>query len=436
MKNKLLSLSEIALVGIAQYRIALAGIVLVGIALVGIAQSRIVLVRISLVWIALVGLALIPNPVQAENAISAPFNLVAASEDLELSNAFHPDARFAGADGACSIPLDEKSTVWLFGDTFVRKYASPKGQHIPTKEGMAFINNSAAVQNIDSKTMMYSWRKNAGEPAALLIPVPASSGSNSAAYYWPGDGFVLDEKLFILNKVIVPKKSDGKNPNNLNFDWVADDLSCVRNAGAEPSQWKYSSTRLQAGSTQIHIGTASLLKDDYVYFYTSIKSKVTPTHPHPTGVARVPVKVLLEGLRPEKFEFWNGDAWGHDYSKSAILFADGASEMTVTELDGEPYLVATYMPPLSSQICMRFSKRPEGPWSEPIKVFECPEARIKVLGRPCSVYSAKAHPEFAKAKDEVVVSYCSNPGDFAQFQARPDLYYPHIVRIRLDHVSR
>ncbi len=366
-------------------------------------------------------------PAQADGA--KPFSVKSVVPDLELTKLFHTNSRWCGADGACSVPLDEDTTVWLFGDTFIRKRglqhsnAKKNSKETESASSFAFINNTAAVQKLSTGGIKFYWRNVKGAPFALMAPK-----SVTKSYYWPGDGFVLDEKLFIVNKVIVPHVP--KNADDFGFEWKSDDLSLVTNGGADPTTWQWKSVALPEHQKTALMGTACLLKDDYAYFYMSLQKFAVGTNVHPTGVARIPKRALLS-MDTSKFEFWNGQKWVADIAESRVIFEDGTSEMTVTELNGEPYLVATYMAPMSADICMRFSKKPEGPWSDPIKVFQCPEHQIKVLGRRTAVYSAKAHPESPPKKGEVVVSYCSNPGEMKHYLSRPDLYYPRAIRVKL-----
>lgn len=371
-----------------------------------------------------------PYLVPAHAGGDKPFTVKSATPDVTLTKSFHTDPRWCGADGACSVPLDENTTVWFFGDTFIKKdgvrksksafkFLEPEGADL-----FAFVNNTIGVQKLSTREMKFYWREFKGLPSAVLSPKTVTK----TPYYWPGDGFVLDEKLFIVNKVVAPKLV--KKEGDLGFDWKSDDITQVFNAGSAPTQWHWKTVALPEHGKTALMGTACLLTHDYSYFYMSLQKFAVGTNVHPTGVARIANAALLS-MDMSKFEFWNGKNWVPDIAESSVLIEDGASEMTVTKLDGEPYLVATYMAPMSADICMRFAKAPQGPWSDPIKVFQCPEHQEKVLGRRTSVYSAKAHPELSHKKDEIVVSYCSNPGEMKHYLKRPDLYYPRIIRVEL-----
>ncbi|MBS1953548.1 MAG: DUF4185 domain-containing protein [Cyanobacteria bacterium SZAS-4] len=367
-------------------------------------------------------------PAQADD-LPKPFTVKSVTQDVALTKSFHTNPRWSGADGACSVPLDEDTSVWLFGDTFIRKegaekpLAASKSQKHESASNFEFINNTVAVQKLSTGGMKFYWRDLHRSPCAVMAPK-----SMTRSYYWPGDGFVLDEKLFIVNKVIVPKPL--KQEGDFGFEWKSDDLSMVTNAGSPPTKWQWKTSALPEHAKTALMGTALLLKDDYAFFYMSLQKFAVGTNVHPTGVARISNRALLS-MDMSKFEFWNGKTWVSNIGESSVIIEDGASEMTVTKLNGEPYLVATYMAPMSADICMRFSKKPEGPWTNPVKIYQCPEHQEKVFGRRTAVYSAKAHPELSSKKDEVVVTYCSNPGEMKHYLSRPDLYYPRALRVKL-----
>lgn len=358
-----------------------------------------------------------------------PFTVKSAVPDQALTKMFRSSAQWSGADGACSVPIDEDTTVWFFGDTFIRKQnnrakSKSKSGTKDTAASFDFVNNTVGVQNLKSAKMSFFWRNSSTGSFSVLNPKAVGNKS----YYWPGDGFVLDEKLFVVNKLVFPRIV--KFAGDFGFEWRSDDLLQISNAGTAPTKWHWKSVSLPEHQKTALMGTALLLKDDFAYFYSSLQKFARGPAVHPTGVARIPQKALL-AMDMSKFEFWNGQKWAPDINEASIIFEDGASEMTVTQVEGEPYLVTTYMAPMSSDICMRFARKPEGPWSDPIKVYQCPEHLEVVLGRRTPVYSAKAHPEFSHSKDEIVVSYCPNPGEMKHYLARPDLYYPRIIRVTL-----
>ncbi len=102
--------------------------------------------------------------------------------------------------------------------------------------------------------------------------------------------------------------------------------------------------------------------------------------------------------------------------------------MTVRPAGGISGYLACYMEPnFGGRILLRRALRPEGPWSEPVVAYSCPERRKGIL-----LYSAKAHPELVRRPGEVVITYCRNlAGSLKAQLEQPFVYFPQFVRICL-----
>jgi hypothetical protein len=103
-----------------------------------------------------------------------------------------------GADAATSIVLDDKRTLWLFGDTFLGKIID--GERIPSRH---YIYSTIAIQDrtVHSlKSLKYYWRKEGEKDVAFF---PFHEGT-SGKYYWPTQGIRINDKLIVycmsLNK--------------------------------------------------------------------------------------------------------------------------------------------------------------------------------------------------------------------------------------------
>ena len=196
--------------------------------------------------------------------------------------------------------------------------------------------------------MQFFWRGADGTPDSLLKPGRTSEGNLSSnlqaglesklspysqqrtgafdkSYYWPGDGFVLDEKLFLVNKVVVPHVVSTKkhDPNGFNFEWRGDDLLQVLDCGEEPANWHWKSAALPDKLKAVLIGTACYVQEDFAYFYTSVQKNAKGLNVHPTGISRIPVRALL-AMDMTKFTFWNGKKWVPNIAQSKVIIEDGA----------------------------------------------------------------------------------------------------------------
>src|SRR5262245_38438303 len=95
-----------------------------------------------------------------------PFTIDSARPLPALTAKFSRTEGWTGSDGAYSIPLGPKRTLWLFGDTWIGRVENGK------RTNSRMINNSAAWQELgDSQApLRFFWDESGKEPAALLRP--------------------------------------------------------------------------------------------------------------------------------------------------------------------------------------------------------------------------------------------------------------------------
>lgn len=384
--------------------------------------------------------------VESQSTVKPP-SIVAVERLPQLERKFKSGAVWKGADGALSVPLSRNETLWLFGDTWIKQSDGAAGTRAVPENRAALkersdeesfgkrimLRNTGAVQQMekagdaahlaDRSSFKFLWRLSGAKPADLLAP------QKRRDWYWPGVGIKYGDALYLVMKRI--RKSDS-GPPEFRFDWYKDDLVVIDNPFDPPMKWRVSINALPDGGNRLLMGVASLELDGYLYLYCSMPSKKKEFLPHPTGLARV----LLSDLKQPGKARWqyycdlNGGGWCDDAARMKVLFADGAPEMSVSGAPGGG-VIAVYMPPLSEKIMLRRAERPEGPFSEPVTAYVCPEAGIDVLGQKTLVYTARAHPELTSGPCELIVTYCVNPGSLAAHVARPDLYYPGAIRITL-----
>jgi hypothetical protein len=359
----------------------------------------------------------------AAQTVPARLETLEAAPLPEFTRSISTDGQWRGADGAYSIGITDDTAVWLFGDSFISF-----GKH----PDLAFVNDSVATRVHRAQTeepghwRFYFRQNKRGQPDALFKPKLPKQ------WYWPGDGFLLEGKLYLFMKRLESKESSDPM---WAFDWIGDDLLVVDNPLSDPRSWTFKRVALPDGKDSLLMGVACHFDGNFLYSYSSCPSRAKSMAPHPVIVARI----AKENLQRGKFESWQyyctdaqgSKSWLDHLANPVILFDDAAAEMTVTKVRGIDGIVCTYMPPLSSRIMLRRAERPEGPWSEPLPVYDCPEAHEKVLGHDVSVYSAKAHPEMAEDDGELIITYCPNPGELKHYKARPDLYIPRAVRIKV-----
>jgi hypothetical protein len=113
----------------------------------------------------------------------------------------------------------------------------------------------------------------------------------------------------------------------------------------------------------------------------------------------------------------------------AVGQIDGlATEFSVTYLpDLKRYALVYTESGLSARILGRFSVSPEGPWSGPVLLYNCPEMK---QNKKVFTYAAKAHPHLAGGNG-LIVSYVVNAFELGPVIDDAKLYWPRFVRVTL-----
>lgn len=348
-----------------------------------------------------------------------------------VTHLFQNKNGWVGADGAYSIPLGNKTTLWTFGDTWIGSIENGR------RVGCSMINNSAAVQDLQDKNapLTFHWTRGQSgsftekssaqapgskkeEPGSLWV-----STTKDGSYYWPADGIVYSGELYMFLHKIKPNKS---KDTLFQFDTVCDAFLHVENPTDPPDKWRHTITDLPNNAEELFIGTACMWDPEYMYIMCSYPKLKDGLNVHPQILARIP-KDELDTFKFEKLQYFCKDpanksnSWTTELKDPVVLFADGAPELSVTSVSGIKGVVAVYMPPLSRNIMIRCAPDIEGPWSAPQLVYTCPESK------DIMVYSVKAHQELAKEPGELVLTYCRNSDDKSHFE-KPEIYFPQGLR--------
>lgn len=362
------------------------------------------------------------------------FNITEAVPYPEVTNIFQSKRGWVGADGAYSIYLENGTTLWTFGDTWIGDIKN--GQRV----GCRMINNSAGIQDLRDKRdpVDFSWMKGAkssfqkknkrgrnDEPSSLWVP-----SQNDGSYYWPADGAVFDGKLYMFLHKIKPNKS---KDTLFQFDTVCDALMRVENPTDPPEEWRHTIKELGNNAEELFMATACFTDDKYLYILCSYPKIKSGLDVHPQILARLP-KTQLDNFEFENLEYYCKDRtlqpknfalqsnhWDTNLKEPIVLFPDGAPEMSLTRIPGSDGIFAIYMPPLSRDIMIRRADRIEGPWSYREKIYTCPESK------DIMVYSVKAHEELTTESGELILTYCRNSDDKSHIE-KPEIYFPQGLR--------
>jgi hypothetical protein len=347
-------------------------------------------------------------------AAPAPPTVAAAKPDPDLDAKFARAAGWVGADGAFSVRLSDTRTLWLFSDTWVGTVRDGK------RRDVTMVNNSVGVQ--DGNGFAFPVPKGGdGKPRAVFAP-PDGPG-----WFWLFAGHHAGGKLHVF----LPRVEKTKAPGAFGFRLTELWLGTVANPLDDPTAWEIAYAKVphaEFGKDRTRsFGSAVLAAGEHVYVYGYEERPGKPFPVRRLIVARAPAGRLAD------FDAWRflGEKgeWAAD-PKDAAGLADGVgTELSVSDLPGlKRYALVTTENGLSDRIVGRFAAAPEGPWSEPVLLYTCPEMKTD---KRVFTYAAKAHPHLAADGSELVISYVVNSFDLAPVLNDAGLYRPRFVRVGL-----
>ncbi len=357
-----------------------------------------------------------------------PFKVTSATPYPALTKRFINNTAsrtdWVGGDGAYSIPLSSKRTLWLFGDSFFGQIQNNKRANCSMVHNAVAIEDTSQNQGGPGKFTYFSGKK-------PVNPKPENTGFfnciDKGDYYWPADGFLSNGKLNIFMHVV---RTDYKLPAPFQFELRTDHLVTIDNPQDAPDNWRYQIKPLNTSAKRTLYGVACRADKKHIYFFCSNGSVALDLFKHPAIVARLPLAKTVP-FSLNKLEWWS-QKWEPTYELPETLFDDGASEMTVTKVPGLTGYFVFYIPPDKKAIFMRHATEMQGPWSSRALVYEFPAGSADLL-----YYSAKAHPQYltesGKNKGAIILTYCTNSSNFAKLTSNAKLYVPQALKISLSN---
>jgi hypothetical protein len=329
----------------------------------------------------------------------------------EWTRRFERTSGWTGGDGAASVPLTDKRTLWLFADTWIGQVESGR------RKSPRMVNNTAAWQSLQKdEPLRFFHAGNADKLLPLLRP------TQDDHWYWPGDGVLHNGKLYLFCKLV---KRDEAGAPGFQFDWVGNELVQVDNPRDEPTTWKYRRMKLFRGPDELRLGSGCIVDGDHLYVYGLFPKSQCKKLEVPLGVARVTLD-KLPSLQFDDWQYWCESGWSAKPENLKPLLKDGAPEMSVGRVKGVEGFVVVYQGlGLGKDILLRHTVKPEGPFGAAVKSYRCPEEG-KVF-----VYASKLHPELATRPGQLIITYCRNIGDLGEHVRQPNLYVPQFVEVQL-----
>lgn len=345
-----------------------------------------ILIRTMLLFL----LILIPAKTKAQQC-----EIASGYPDNEMNTLFasRNDNGWTGGDGTYAVGLPDGRTVWMFGDSFLGT-VNPDG----TREGTPLIRNALMMQSGQEFTTLPT--EHPGDHTGYFSP------PNPDEWYWPLDGTVVDDKLYLFFETMWQEGEGGWGfARTEQIDIIVLTI---------PDLTYYETISLP--KSEISYGSAILENDDgYVYIYGTEYTAFSK-HAH---VARTPSDDFLNQL-----EYFDGDRWSSDPTQSARIFHGVSSQFSVIKQRDTYYLI-TQEDGFGTGIYAYGAKHPTGKWSNSTLLYCTPETEGDLF-----TYNAVAHPHLTQ-NGELLVSYNVNSFNFWDVFEDASNYRPRFFRVTL-----
>ena len=355
----------------------------------------------------------------------------------EWNVVFERTEGWIGGDGAATVSIGNDA-LWLFGDSGIGRVEN--GKYAP---GSTLVNNAVALHTRGhappTEAVRFAWGATSpeGKPSALFVP------PRPGEWYWPTGGGATFSKdgprlVLFMSRLFRPREHDD---GVWNFEGRGSDLLWIENPGPDPRSWTpqivptpgAARPDLAAPARRITWGTAIWVREARraaeLYIFG-----VDTTDPlnKKALLARTDAATARQ---TDRWEFWKGGVgspWSGRLEGAAPVAEHVMDEFSVTPLYHERtsstrfYMVYSEEL-LGRRILARAAAYVDGPWSQPVTLYTCPEPTTDPR---LIVYSAKAHPELSR-EGELLVSYCVNSTDFWHMLSDASIYRPRFIRVPL-----
>ena len=342
----------------------------------------------------------------------APPVVASASPAPDWTAKFAGTSGWIGGDAVYSVRVNEKRVLWFFGDTFIGTVKDGK------RAGAAMVNNTVGV--MDGETIRFHHgRSSDGKPAAIFIP------KDGKGYYWPLGGTMSETKSGAKLVLVLVRVESTKAGGAFGFRQIGQELAVIDNPTEEPAKWTVTYSPLPFakfepkherlwGGAVCTVGTTTFI------YGTEDRDKKLGSRRLLT--AKVEAAKLGE---PSAWRFRTAEGWSDKPEDAVGMLRGLATEFSVGPAPGGGFVLTYTENGIGDRIVGRFAPEPDGPWSEPVLLYSCPEkANKKVF-----CYSAKAH--HFNESNGLLVSYCVNGWNFSTSIEDQSVYRPQFIRVKL-----
>ncbi|MCC6838542.1 MAG: DUF5005 domain-containing protein [Flavobacteriales bacterium] len=301
---------------------------------------------------------------------------------------------WTGGDQGYSIALPDGRVLWLFGDSFF----GPVNPDRSRPPGSQFVRNGYLVQDGNQLTELNQ------QVNGQWLPVV--SPGDPEQWYWPGDGFVSGNTLYIFQHRFM---LDPGQPPGFNFAQTGVDVASFSLPGLQ-----LQSVQPFNDDPDVDWGTAVMEDGPYVYIY---------------GTGSAPYNKFAHVSRTaldapfQQMQYWDGNAWTSDPQATARVQGGLSQAFSVFKHGGKYYLLSQENL-LGPDIFIRDAPAPTGPFSNKRKLYSTPQP-------PGTwTYNALAHPHTITPQGDLLLCYSINVQDFFRLFDNADLYRPIFLRAR------
>ena len=322
---------------------------------------------------------------------------------------------WTGGDGAYSVALNEHRIAWFFGDTWIGQIRN--NRHV----NATLVNNSVAIQNgrspAEAEIDFYFGRAADDGPAALIRP------ADGRGWFWIFDGLMIGKRLYVF--LIQVERTAGDAV--FDFKVIGVWLGQVDNPQDPPRQWRIQQFKIPwaefSASRGTLWGSALIEVNNFLYVYGTVEDRQDAVPQKHMILARVPISMLADF---SQWRFYADGSWVPDFRGASRLCENMPHEYSVNYLPALKQFAVVYSRDgLSKNILARLSPEPQGPWSNPIQLYQCPEAD---WDDSIFCYAAKAHTTLSEVPNKLVITYVANSVDFNKTVNDARLYRPRFLR--------
>lgn len=335
-----------------------------------------------------------------------------------------------GGDGAYSISLDERRTLWIFGDTFVSNDEDRKD-----RIGMDVVLGTTLAVSTCSADQKFSIQYFLKKKNSKFV---SSFGEDE--WLWPQDPFITKGILYIP-LLIIQNLPHAQPP--FNFKIAGHKIARIKDFQADdPRQWPVEyldwTRALPAGIEAL--ATTSVVHHDYVYFYPLYRYAKDKVSIAGNILARISISHLDNPA--DYFEYWTHKGVWQKMLKPGevkIIFPAGLSELSVRYHAQDQEWLAVYLSPENqgNQLLYQTAKNLEGPWNLPVALMESiaeVDPQSPLYDQHTFCYAGKEHRQFAQAGNLVVTYVCNSAEDIGNqdsfLRKNLFLYRPAVKNIR------